>query len=134
MKAKKIINKLSVILAITIVSVLMTTATVNAAAGSRIAKDSFPQYSIFGFLVYTMGVEGNYHSNGTKIDTYSTTYARTSTNGTWSVHNKSSSWTYKGVVYGTCRAYATFKNGLDTTWVSLSWQTQDESISAYAYK
>ena len=128
------IKKLSIILSVTVISVLMSTATIKAYAGNRTSKDSFPQYSILGFYCYSMGVEGNYHSNGTIIDVYSTTYAMTRTNLSWSAHNKRASWIYKGRTYGICKAYTTFKNGIDTTWVALSWQTIDESISANAYK
>ena len=130
----KFIKRISVSMMMAIMIMLMSAAVVNAAAGTRTAKNSFSQYSIVGLHCYTMGVEGNYHSNGTKIDTYSTTKAVTDTSGTWSAHDKSSSWIYKGTTSGTVKAYATFKNGLVTTWFELAWQTYDESCTAYAYK
>lgn len=112
----------------------MTGAMANASSGTKIARNSYNQYSWCGVLCYSMGVEGNYHSNGTRIDKYSTAKAVTSTHLSWSVHDKSASWTYKGTTSGTVRAYATFKNGLSTTWIDLSIQSFDERISATAYK
>lgn len=112
----------------------MTSAVANAAAWKQVAKNSFSGYSWVGLHCYTMGVEGNYHSNGSRIDTYSTTKAVTSTSGTWSAHDKSASWIYKGTTSGTCKAYATFKNGIVTQWFEMAWQTYDESCSASAYR
>lgn len=130
----KSVKKVSIVLSLCLMMTLMISGMANAAAGTRTAKNSFSQYSWVGLHCYTMGVEGNYHSNGTKIDTYSTTKAVTDTSGTWSAHDKSSSWTYKGKTTGTVKAYATFKNGAVTTWFELAWQTFDESCSATARK
>ena len=113
---------------------LMIAATANAAAGTRAATKSFSAYSIVGLHCYTMGVEGNYHSNGSKIDKYSTTKAVTRTSGTWSAHDRSASWIYKGKGSGDVKAYATFKNGVVTQWFELAWQTRTESCSATARK
>ena len=130
----KFVKRISVSMMMVIVITLMSVAAVYAAAGTRTAKNSFSEYSWVGLHCYTMGVEGNYHSNGKKIDKYSTTKAVTDTSGTWSAHDKSASWIYKGTTSGTVKGYATFKNGLVTSWFSLAWQTYDESCSATAYK
>ncbi len=58
----------------------------------------------------------------------------TNTTGPWSATDKSSSWIYKGTTSGTVKAYATFRNGLNTSWFNLNWKTIDESCSATAYK
>lgn len=125
---KKVTTGLSVLLLIMLTSL----STVNAASQTKCAKASESFYSWCDILVYKMGVSGDYHTTGKKIDTYSTTKAVTSTHGTWSVHDKEASWIYQSDKKGTCKAYATFKNGVCTQWFDMAWQTYDRSISAYA--
>lgn len=127
-------RNLAIVLALCLSMSLMGSAMVNAAAGTKTAKKSDNYYSWCGVLCFTMGVEGNYHSNGKKIDKFSKTKAVTSTHGTWSAHDKSSSWIYKGKKSGTVKAYATFKNGIVTTWFEMAWQTYDKSCTATASK
>lgn len=125
---RKILSVAIVMICIT----LFSSAMVNAGAGTKTASNSYSEYSWCGLFIYSMGVEGNYHSNGKKIDKWSTTRAITSTSGTWSVHDKSSSWINQEATRGDVKAYATFKNGLCTAWFDLAWQTEDRSCTATA--
>ena len=75
-------RNLAIVLALCLSMSLMSSAMVNAAAGTKTAKKSNNYYSWCGILCFTMGVEGNYHSNGKKIDKFSKTKAVTSTHGT----------------------------------------------------
>jgi hypothetical protein len=134
MKQRKKLNKIMVGISTLMLVALMSVSVANAASGSKTASNRASYYSWCGLHCFTMGVDGNYHSNGTKIDSYSTTKAVCSTSGTWSVCDKSAAWIYKGTTTGTCKAYATFKNGIITQWFQMAWETYDKSISAEAYR
>lgn len=125
---KKLVTVFALFFSIT----LMSSAIVSASKGTHVATNSSSYYSWCGILCFKMGVEGNYHSTGKKIDQYSKTKAIAETHGTWSAHDKSSSWTYKGKKEGTVKAYATFKNGIVTQWFEMAWQTYDKSSTAKA--
>lgn len=105
----------------------------NAAAGSRMAYAAHNEYSDRGVWVWKIGVEGNYHSTGKKIDKYSTTHYHIDT-FIWQATNKSSTWTYKGTTTGTVKSYARFVLGVVTQWVTIGVLSETDSATAYAYK
>jgi hypothetical protein len=132
-KAMKNVKQACAALAIASALVLGVPVSANAAAGSHMAYASHNVYSDRGVWIWRIGVEGNYHSTGKKIDSYSTTHYDIATFG-WQATGKKSAWTYKGTTSGTVKAYATFVLGIVTQWITIGLLSESDSATAYAYK
>lgn len=83
------------------------------------------------FLVYTVGVKGDYVFDGKKLLKQSNVRTNNSTHYIgWSVASAKARWTDKGSKYSNVRNNSVFKYGLNTQWVKLNIQTYNEEINA----
>lgn len=127
-------------LAITAVVGVMTTlgfcsAAQAQSAGWHSANNSEYYYSHVGILDASLGVSGDYYTNGSSITKWGSVYAYPNTYVPFTSYSGvSQSWRYKTSTSGYAYAQATWKFGLQTQWIELNVQTYTDSVSAYAYR
>ncbi len=116
------------ILALTIVFSNVTGAM--GATTSKTASNSRTEKSWVGIPVYTIGVKGDYKTNGSKLSGWSNARCCNATHYPgWSCTSKSASWVSKGSKSSKVRNRSTFFYGLDTQWLKLGIQSYDDEIS-----
>lgn len=135
MKAKKIMGKFLILAIALYITSNIFTGTINAAERHKTATNTLNRYSWCGIWVYSLGVEGEYASNGYKITQYNGVDAIPKSGFMWFVKDGSSgSWAYKGTKDGTCKAVGTFCQSALTKIIQVPINTQTESVYANAYK
>lgn len=111
-----------------LISMLLLFST-SVFAATKTASKSVTRKSWVGIPVYTIGVKGDYTTNGKKISKQ--TNARTA-NAThypgWSCKKKSAKWVSKGSKSSTVRNNSNFFYGLETQWIKIGIQSYDDEI------
>lgn len=127
-KSKKI--KKRIIGALACALIIANVSSVSAAVETKTAKNSRTETSWVGIPVYTIGVKGDYKTNGKKLSGWSNARCNNATHYPgWSCTAKSASWVSKGEKKSTVRNCSTFFYGLDTQWITVGIQSYDDEIS-----
>lgn len=119
--------------------VLMLAASValgigaTAQAAWKTASNTEHYYSWTGIHVASLGVQGDYYSNGKKITSFSSLRAYPNTYVPLTTYsNVTTIWRNKTSTSGVATAEATWKMGVKTQWVEVTLQTFRDSVSATA--
>lgn len=104
------------------------------APGWYVTSATLNRYAWTGLWVYSLTVDGYYHTTGTKIDSYGGAYATASAANylLWQVQSTSASWAIQGSDFGMAIAQGTFTHGVPTPWGTIAIETYTDSVSAYA--
>lgn len=115
-------------------TLVATTGTTFAKSkGYHTAQDKRTEKSIVGIPVYTIGVSGQYYTNGKKVSKQSDATCLNSTHYPgWSVKEKDAKWTIKNAKKSQVKNTSIFFYGLDTQWITIGIQSYTDTISAYA--
>lgn len=104
-------------------------------AGDRIATGTIQRFSWVGVWLYTLTVNGYYHSNGNAIDFYGATLAPASANGwtAWVVAGTSAGWTVQQPTWGNARANGTFNHNLIGGFGGVVIQVSNDTVDGFAW-
>lgn len=123
------------------VAILLLAASValgigaTAEAAWRTASKTENYYSWTGIHVASLGVQGDYYTNGTKITSYGAVRAYPTTYVLLTTYSDvSKRWRNKTSTSAVATAEATWTMGVKTMWVEITVQTFRDSVSAYAYR
>lgn len=107
----------------------------TAHAAWKTASKTEHYYSWTGIHVASLGVQGDYYSNGTKITNFSSLRAYPNTYVPLTTYSDVTKvWRNKTNTSGIATAEATWKMGVKTQWVEVTVQTFRDSVSATASK
>lgn len=107
----------------------------TAQAAWKTASKTEHYYSWAGIHVASLGVQGDYYSNGKKITSFSSLRAYPNTYvPLTSYSNVTKVWRSTTSTSGIATAEATWKMGVKTQWVEVTVQTFRDSVSATATK
>ena len=114
-------------------SIVASGAAFAKSAGYYTTSNSRTAKSIVGIPVYTIGVSGQYYTNGKSVSKQTNATCLNSTHYPgWSVQSQKASWTLKTASKSIVTNTSTFFYGLDTQWVKIGIQSYTEQITANA--
>ncbi len=122
--------KLKMITFVLVLSLIMTCFAVPACAATKTASASKTYNSWCGIPVFTIGVKGDYNTNGKTLSNWKNARCANSTHYPgWSCTYKKAKWAVKGAKSSTVRNNSTFFYGLDTQWIKIGIQSYDKEIN-----
>lgn len=123
-------KKKLIISALALVMIFTNVVSVSAATTSKTTSKSRTEKSWVGVPVYTIGVKGDYKTDGKKLSGWSNARCNNSTHYPgWSCTKKSAKWVEKGKKKSKVRNCSTFFYGLDTQWITIGIQEYDDEIN-----
>lgn len=110
-------------------------AATTAEAAWKCAKNTERYYSRLGIHVASLGVQGDYYSDGKKITKFDGVRAYPNTYVPLTTYSSvTKGWRNKTSTTGIAYAEATWKMGIKTYWVELTIQSFRDSVTAKASK
>lgn len=128
------LRKRSRLIALALTLVLASSCFTNVASAKTTTKTVTATRTVkswCGIPVYSIGVKGDYTTDGKKLSNQKNARAVNDTYYPgWRCTSKTAKWVSKGKTSSTVRNNSTFKYGLDTMWVKVNIQSYQEELNA----